>query len=70
MGKYEFKHNTGSTYDRGYLIPHLNNIANELAEANRLKRLELSQIADDRMSEIKDVGKRVVIYGEDLEDKA
>ena len=41
MGKYEFNMISGGIYDRGHLIPHLNNIANELAEANRLKRWEL-----------------------------
>lgn len=38
MGKYETKFNTGDTRDT---INVLGDIANELAEANRLKRVEL-----------------------------
>jgi len=65
-GEYNFSKDIVDHYD----LFIKNAIANELAEANRLKRLVLSQKLDDRMTGIKDHQVRSIISNKDLEDQA
>jgi hypothetical protein len=69
MGKYKIKPTIKEDNSNGMLLAKcLNTIANELAEANRLKRLELQQKLSNKPSALRHYP--LLMTDEQLEDKA